>query len=203
MAYYTDDYQAKWKVLRPHLPLPILHGVNTARSIEMFIEPELWATRLRSNETLLWDMSQASLCGFFVPPFQRPRVWDKARKIAFIESAYLGLPLGTIVYNDVLDQPMANGKFHHTDHWLIDGQQRCDALTAYVKDEFPIFEGTEHRHCWSDLSKRERSTFGQIQISIIKLNVADEADLRIIYDRINFGGVPHNEEQRATFSPAS
>src|SRR3546814_2884302 len=105
--------------------------------LEMLVDPQAWIVK---DEDTLWDMNQPRLCGLFIPPFQRPLVWEMDRKIAFIESAYLGIHLGTIVFNDALNLPMVDGRFDPTDRWLIDGQQRCNALWSYVNDEFPRSE---------------------------------------------------------------
>jgi hypothetical protein len=189
-----DDYKRDWCQRRPHLPYKLVDGTISATSLEMLINPEVWA--VKRGDTM-YDMSQPLLCGFFVPPFQRPLVWDEARMVAFVESAYLGLHLGTLVYNDAMDLPMSGGKFHRTDRWLIDGQQRCNALWQYVNDAFPVFTGTSHEHRWSDLNELEQRTFGMIQIGYTKLTTGDEHELRTVYDRLNFGGVPHTEDQRA------
>src|SRR3546814_5919378 len=68
--------------------------------LEMLVDPQAWIVK---DEDTLWDMNQPRLCGLFIPPFQRPLVWEMDRKNAFIESAYLGIHLGTIVFNDALN----------------------------------------------------------------------------------------------------
>ena len=191
----TDDaFIARWRKDRPHLPYRIVDGSSSAMGLEMLTDPRAWIVK---DEDTLWDMTQPRLCGLFIPPFQRPQVWDLARKVAFVESAYLGIHLGTIVYNDALNLPMERGRFARTDRWLIDGQQRCNALWAYVNDEFPIFAGTPHQHRWSDLNIVEQRFFHRIQIGYTKLQSNDENHLRLVYDRLNFGGVAHTSEQRA------
>src|SRR3546814_14998333 len=104
--------------------------------------------------------------------------------------------------NDALNLPMVDGRFDPTDRWLIDGQQRCNALWSYVNDEFPIFVGTEHEHRWSDLNIVEQRFFRHIQIGYTKLQSNDENHLRMVYDRLNFGGVAHTDDQRATKVPS-
>lgn len=47
--------------------------------------------------------------GFILPSWQRGLVWSKAQKIAFIESAWRGIPLGTYTYNQAtLGSPLDN-----------------------------------------------------------------------------------------------
>lgn len=199
----SEAYRAKWAEMRPHLPYPTIDGTISSMPIELLTNPSVWIIKDDDpNANELWDMSQPRLCGFFLPPFQRPLVWDEARMIAFVESAYLGIHLGTIVYNDGLDLPMKGSRFHFTDRWLIDGQQRCNALWNYVNDAFPIFVGTPHEHHWSDLNQTEQRTFKGIRIGYTELKIDDEQHLRLVYDRLNFGGVPHTEDQRALLAPS-
>lgn len=189
-----DEFIADWKRRRPHLPYKIVDGSNSSMGLELLLDKDVWQYTKHDD---MWDMSQPQLCGFFIPPFQRPLVWEESRKIAFIESAYLGLHLGTIVYNDALDLPMNGKRFHFTDRWLIDGQQRCNAIWGYVNDEFPVFAGAPHEHRWSELNIVEQRYFGHIQIGYTKIQSGDEQHLRMIYDRLNFGGVAHTDDQRA------
>src|SRR3546814_5854747 len=109
--------------------------------LEMLVDPQAWIVK---DEDTLWDMNQPRLCGLFIPPFQRPLVWEMDRKIAFIESAYLGIHLGTIVFNDALNLPMVDGRFDPTDRWLIDGQQRrseehTSELQSLMRISYAVF----------------------------------------------------------------
>lgn len=69
---------------------------------------------------------------FTLPPFQRPPVWTREQQIRFIESCWMGLPIGAIVYN----QGAYDSRF---DTWLLDGQQRVTSVLAYVADAFPVY----------------------------------------------------------------
>ncbi|AXK43923.1 DUF262 domain-containing protein [Erythrobacter aureus] len=195
--YDTDEQKARWKADRPHLPLPIVDGEISSMMLDMLISEDTFPIREGRGDHDLWDMSQPRLSRFFLPPFQRPVVWDEQRMVRFVESAYLGISLGTIAYNNGHDFPTKNGRFVHTDNWLIDGQQRVTSIMRYVNDEFPIFVGTENEHRWSDLSVVEQRYFGHRQIGLIRLRSDNEDYLRLVYDLMNFGGVAHTEEQRA------
>lgn len=133
------------------------------------------------------------LLGFYVPPFQRPAVWTQAQQIRFLESVWLGLTVGTYVYNYCEEYDRTTQKFHHTYKWLIDGQQRLRAIKAYLNDEFAVFG-----HKWSDLDRREKRDFENSSFPSVRFNTSDEGLLREVYDRLNFGGTAHTEEQRAT-----
>lgn len=125
--------------------------------------------------------------GFILPSWQRGLVWSKAQKIAFIESAWRGIPLGTYTYNQAtLGSPL--------DNLLIDGQQRMSAIESYLNDEFPVFGWR-----WSELTDADRREW---KLTIIFANYMttseDEDFLKSYYDLMNFGGTAHTESERAT-----
>lgn len=141
---------------------------------------------------------QAWLMGYILPPFQRPVVWDDGRMIRFVESAVLGFHLGTWCYNNAGDAPMRTigGKeyFHKTDLWLIDGQQRLTALDRFFDDYFPVFG-----LFWSEVpTVRKRGFLSNTSFGAHETKIHDETTLRNLYDRLNFGGVAHTEDQRAS-----
>lgn len=125
---------------------------------------------------------------FALPAWQRPLVWDRARQVAFLESAWRGVPLGTYTFNRAED---LSGPL---DNLLIDGQQRLYALQLYVEDELPVFG-----YRWSEITEVDRRTFENSHMfASYKTTSDDEAYLRSYYDLMNFGGVAHTEDQRAT-----
>lgn len=125
--------------------------------------------------------------GFPLPSWQRPFVWTESQNIRFMESAWLGLYLGTYTYNQTdYDSPL--------DNLLIDGQQRMRALELYLDDAFPVFG-----YRWSEVTEVDRRFFemGCIFASYV-VSSNDEDYLRSYYDMMNFGGTAHTEDQRAT-----
>lgn len=177
-----------------HLPVPLLDGNHTSTDLEMIMDPIIKEDRMH-----MWDPDQRRISRFFLPPFQRPPVWSDQQKIRFVESAHLGITLGSLVVVDALNLGMqTNGRFARTDRWLLDGQQRVSALLAYRNDEIAVFAGTECEHRWSDLSEVERRRFQHGQIGIVKVATDDVDYCREVYDRLNFGGTAHTEDQRAT-----
>ena len=143
------------------------------------------------------------LAGYIIPPFQRPLVWNEGRMIKFIESAVLGLHLGTWCYNRATNAPiekvrMDDGRvrefYHYTDRWIIDGQQRLTALDRFFDDAFPVFGSR-----WSEVDRLvQRRFLNNTSFSAYETKIYDEQELRVLYDRLNFGGVPHTPDQRAT-----
>lgn len=191
----TESYAERWKRDRPHVPMPIIDATVSSVSFQQLIQPSLWP--VKPGDAYYEDTSR--LCaGFVVPPFQRPLVWEESRERAFVESAWLGFHLGIIVWNDAGDATGVGDRFHRTDRWLIDGQQRLTALTGYADDRFAVFVGTEHEHRYSDLNTAERRKFCSFQIGSARIQTTDEAKLRLLYNLMAFdGGVRHEEHQRA------
>lgn len=117
---------------------------------------------------------------FVLPPFQRPSVWSREQQIRFIESAWMGLPLGVIVYNRPED---VHSRY---DNWLLDGQQRVTAVLDYVNDKFPVYG-----YLFSELTDVDRRFWGSVSFASMETNLDDENKLRDIYDRLAYGGTPH------------
>jgi hypothetical protein len=139
------------------------------------------------------DTETVWLMGHRMPPFQRPAVWTAEQKVRFMESAWMGLHLGTYVVNrnDSWDEKL--GRPHRADLWLIDGQQRLRALEEYLDGAFPVFG-----YRWSQLPRHEQRRLDNTTFSQSTVHEGDEALLRELYDRLNFGGTPHTEDQRAS-----
>lgn len=148
------------------------------------------AKSIAEDESLYRDDAGEWLWGFRIPPFQRPAVWSTEQSARFVESVWLNLPIGQYVVNVGLRPE--GGKFPRAEGWLIDGQQRLRALKAYVDDAFPVF-GLR----WSELTPLETRRFKSIVFPMATTSLADEAKLRLLYDRLNYGGTPHAPDQRA------
>ncbi len=171
------------------LPKPELRA-----SVAQFGIGHLIHRRADSEKKDYWKDDTAEwLCGHRIPPFQRPAVWSQDQKVRFIESAWLGIHLGIYVVNR--NDGWKNDRPHPMDLWLIDGQQRLRALDDYLGDVFPVFG-----YKWSELNKLERRRFESIPFAQATVHEANETKLRMLYDRLNFGGTPHTEDQRATKS---
>jgi len=139
---------------------------------------------------------QKWLMGYSLPPFQRPVVWEEDRMVKFIESAVLGLHLGTWVYNasDKSDTKLGRVTMHITDQWLIDGQQRLTALDRFFDDAFPVF-GEK----WSEVDKiRQRHFLMSTAFTAYETRIEKVNELQDLYNRLAFGGIPHTPADIAT-----
>ncbi|MDU7523504.1 MAG: DUF262 domain-containing protein [Roseomonas mucosa] len=125
------------------------------------------------------DLGERQLGPFVLPPFQRPPVWSRAQQVRLIESLWGNLPIGAYVVN----QTTLDGG---TDGWLLDGQQRVTAILAYAAGEFPVFG-----HRFPDLPLVEQRGFLMKPINSYVTNQTDAAACQDIYDRLAYGGTPH------------
>lgn len=148
------------------------------------------------EETKLAYPGQRWLMGYALPPFQRPLVWDEGRMVRFIESAVLGLHIGTYVFNtaDRFPDVEVGGQtvMDITDQWLIDGQQRLTALEWFFSDRFQVFG-----MFWSEVGRMDRLKLLRQPFTSFEISSNDPDYLRELYDRLNFGGVAHTPDQRA------
>lgn len=128
--------------------------------------------------------------GLPLPPWQRGLVWSTTQQQRFIESAWLGLHLGMVVVNGV--RHSKRGTLHPLSGLLLDGQQRLAAIEAYLDSRFAV-----SGHYWHQLAAHERARFARTPFTRCEVSVWDEARLRDLYDRMNFGGTAHTPDQRA------
>lgn len=129
--------------------------------------------------------AERMVLGFRLPYWQRPLVWSDSQMISFLESLWLGIPVGTYSYVQNHDPK--------TDGLLIDGQQRMTAIERYINDGFPVFG-----YHWSQVTQTDRRRF---EVSTVWpcyiVSSSDEEYLKSYYNLMNFGGTAHTEGQRA------
>lgn len=135
--------------------------------------------------------SLRKLGNFAIPRWQRDLVWDTARQIAFIEGIFLGLGTGYFVATTAdwdRDGPMPLSAL------LIDGQQRLTALSRFHAGEFAVFGDLSFR----DLEVADqRRRFLRVKFAWIEVPGENEATLKELYRRLNFGGVAHTRADLA------
>ncbi len=121
------------------------------------------------------------LGAFILPPFQRPPVWTLEQKTKLIESILDELPVPPYVMNCDLEAA------YRYDRWLIDGQQRITAVLEFVGGEFPVRDLR-----FIDVGKHDQSWFLNRPFHCLETELRDEALLREVYDRLAYGGTPHD-----------
>ncbi len=139
------------------------------------------------------------LLGYVIPPFQRGIKWSDAQMIRFIESLHYGIHPGFYTYNSTYQLKESaytgtDGKtYRRCGNWLLDGQQRLTAIKRYFDNEWPVFN-----LYWRDLTQVEQRGFlMNNQFVEYETQIPDELGCRQLYDLYAFGGVPHDESERA------
>lgn len=132
-------------------------------------------------------LGRRCVMGYPLPSWQRGLVWTETQMIKLLESAWRGLNIGTYTVNQ---SPGYGGEF---DGILIDGQQRLYALQCYFEGKFPVYG-----YRWQEVTEVDRRGFlmGR-HFSSYLTKTDDETYLREYYNLMNFGGVAHDESQRA------
>ena len=116
---------------------------------------------------------------FVLPPFQRAAVWTPEQKTRLVESLWMGLPIAAYVYN-------TTNTLRAPDMWLIDGQQRWTAIREYVAGEVEAFGYRFH-----ELGQLDQRQFRTKPFPSIRMQTTDMALLRDVYERLVYGGTPH------------
>jgi uncharacterized protein with ParB-like and HNH nuclease domain len=142
-----------------------------------------------------FSIDQNWLMGHAIPPFQRPIVWGEDRMISFIETLVMKGDPGTYSYhvNERHELTSDGQEYYPRDMWLLDGQQRLTALDRFFDGEFPVFG-----LFWADVTEnRKRDFLMSTNFSAYEVKNKSELELRELYDLKNFGGIAHEEHQRA------
>lgn len=133
--------------------------------------------------------------GMKVPYFQRENTkWSLAQKVAFIESIFLGMSLGTYMLNDTEQNP-------DLDQVLLDGLQRLTAVQEYWENKFAVTGEDGIAYFWNDLTCEEKAHFDRIPFPWVATQYHKLEDAVEAYNRHNFGGVAHTEAERAVVQP--
>ncbi len=128
-----------------------------------------------------------------LPPWQRQEKWDEARKIKFIEGIFLGLGTGYRVQNGMDWDD--SGRSLPMSGWLIDGQQRVSAIRDFALGEFCVFGDVFYKNLDKTTLLRR---FLRVPFPCIELEyTSDENVLVELYNRLAFGGIPHEEGEIA------
>lgn len=129
-------------------------------------------------------------CGLPIPDFQREFCWNEQQQIKFVESVWLGLPLGSYIFVEL--NWNTDGSPTPFSGWLIDGQQRLITVQRYLEDQFKVFG-----LYYSELTKREKHRFEGIKFTHYEIQLDDKRQIIDLYNRLAFGGTPHKESERA------
>ncbi|AWH36627.1 hypothetical protein C1929_07615 [Stenotrophomonas sp. ZAC14D1_NAIMI4_6] len=109
--------------------------------------------------------------------FQRNLVWRDVHKREFIETILKGYPFPQIF----ISKGKVDVEEMSTVSCIVDGQQRCNAIEAYISEQFEVGGRT-----FSNLTDEEKSAFLKYDVPVIELDLEnDDPKVQEIFQRIN------------------
>lgn len=118
------------------------------------------------------------------PDFQRAHVWTPSQQAAYVEYILRGGMSGRDIYFNCVGW----GGSYVGPFVLVDGKQRLEAVSLYLRDELEVFGGYRH----SQFEGRLPNTAG------FKFHVNDlptKTEWLQWYLEMNTGGTPHTREE--------
>lgn len=163
----------------------------TYASIPKFTRGASWQTDIEwkylPSQIAHWSEDQDGLAKVDLDPdFQRAHVWTTDQQIAYVEYVLKGGLSGRDIYFNCVGW-MASYKGPFV---LVDGKQRLEAVSLFLRNELPIFGGW-HRSDFTDRLPVE-ATF-KFHVN----NLPTRADVLRWYLEMNTGGTPHTREEIA------
>lgn len=148
-----------------------------------------------------YPWAERFVMGLPLAPWQRPLKWSTAQCERFITSAWTGVYLGNYLVTSA-ELRSEDGVFRGIEYLplsncVIDGQQRLKALELYVTDQLAVSDADGRLALWSDVDVVDKRRFRNTVFSRGEIKERDEYELRRLYDLLNFGGVAHEEHERA------
>ena len=119
------------------------------------------------------------------PSYQRGLVWTLEQKRKLINSLVVGLKPPSFYLRTL--KAKKTGDFYYE---MVDGKQRLTALTEFMDDKW-TYDGL----LFSQVPAADRMDFKRQPISVVEVSNLTDAETVELYERLNFGGVPHLQEQ--------
>ena len=133
------------------------------------------------------------------PDFQRPPVWDLARKQLLIDTILRNYDIPKLYWRKIGSQP---DKYD-----VVDGQQRLRAIWEFIDNKFqlprdadPIEGGEIANLIYSQLPDELRRRFDIYNLSVVILTDTDEDEVREMFLRLQNGLTLKAQEKRNAYS---
>ena len=125
-----------------------------------------------------------------LPDFQRGHVWNKDRKVAFMEYLIRGGRYRTDIKFNMPGWP----DNPHGNMVIVDGLQRLTAITEFLEDKVPVFGNT--RSQW----EARDTSFGAVLCSLHSITFSinglqTRAEVLQWYLELNEYGTPHSSDE--------
>ncbi len=152
---------------------------------------------LKEFDRDLYPWASRFVMGLPLPSWQRPLCWSEKQEERFIESIWRGYDIGSYLINGAMEFTEDDTSREFSDV-LLDGQQRLTAIEHYISNAFQVKDGAGVPRYWGELPRNEQIRFRSTKFQRATIDSWDEQELREAYDRRSFGGVPHEESERAS-----
>ena len=140
------------------------------------------------HENCIMDINDLLLKGkeyddkFVIPEYQRGLVWSDEQKVNLIKSVMTGVPIGTFVFARQAYDKQTLKKLPTRTYYLLDGQQRLNAIQGFIDDEFAV-DGYFFKMAFINFHN-----FGSMILN--EPTLEQELDF---YFTLNFGGTAHTK----------
>lgn len=138
--------------------------------------------------------------GLPLAPWQRDFKWSNDQCERFITSLWTGVSPGAYLVTQANTQDGDNGgvTYPRLCNMVIDGQQRLTALELYLTNKLRVPDAEGRLALWSDVDAVDHRRFSNRIFHRGEIHDTNEKNLREFYDLFNFGGVAHEENERAS-----
>lgn len=120
------------------------------------------------------------------PFYQRGLVWTQEQKERLIDSMLWGVAVPSLYFRDIFMQSGCKIGSHLE---VVDGKQRLSTIAEFMADKL-----TYQGKLFSELPEPVRGMFSTQAISCYMVEGLDDDAIVELYERLNFGGVPHLRE---------
>lgn len=146
----------------------------------------------------LYPWADRFVFGIPLAPWQRDFKWSPEQCERFVTSAWTGVHLGTYLITKMALKPgLRQVEYLPLSNMIIDGQQRLTALEMYLQNKFAVPDEDGKPTYWSEVDQIDQRRFRQTIFSRGEVDLNTGHELRRFYDLLNFGGVAHEEHERA------
>lgn len=141
-----------------------------------------------------YPWAERFVCGLPLPYFQRGMKWSSAQKVKLIQSLWFGIDIGSYI---VTYGTMYQGVMLRYSDMVIDGQQRLSAIEDYFADRLAVPDTQGKPRLFSEITETDQRFFRTRIFSKVTVESRDLEYLKKLYNLMAFGGVTHEESERA------
>lgn len=129
------------------------------------------------------------------PVYQRGDVWGTKRRVNFIKSMLMRIPIPSIIVND---RAAGEWVFEAWKYAIIDGKQRCTTLLMFLDSELPIPGNwiglTQKSVVYADMPERIQRNISLMPIGMSEGSLRTLEEERQVFELVNFGGLAQGEK---------